>query len=156
MFLIGFHLKHDCKFPRVGMAQPKFTFPYWTLIKDYAVDKLAEALLGSEFPGVVPLAVQGDGNCLLRFCCVRMHMYVCMYVCMYAYHNAVLECPTRCSWCPANFKMVGHNVRQSVKSYFVHCACLWRSLLELLCLSLQDDRHETLLLCSRWRIHSLE
>ena len=59
---------------------------------------------------------------------VRMHVYVqyvCMYMyeCMYAYHNAVLECPTRCSWCPANFKMVGHNVRRSVKSYFVH----WKS-----------------------------
>ena len=65
MFLIGFHLKHDCKFPLVGMAQPKFTFPILN-IKDYAVDKLAEALLGSEFPGVVPLAVQGSGNCLFR------------------------------------------------------------------------------------------
>ena len=57
--------------------------------------------MGSEFPGVVPLAVQGDGNCLLCFCRVRMHVYVCIYVCMYecmyAYHNAVLECPTRCS-----------------------------------------------------------
>ena len=47
------------------MAQPKFTFPILN-IKDYAVDKLAEALLGSEFPGVVPLAVQGGGNRLFR------------------------------------------------------------------------------------------
>ena len=47
------------------MAQPKFTFPILN-VKDYAVDKLAEALLGSEFPGVVPLAVQGGGNCLFR------------------------------------------------------------------------------------------
>ena len=65
MFLIGFHLKHDCKFPRVGVAQPKFTFPILN-VKDYAVDKLAEALLGSEFPGVVPLAVQGGGNSVPR------------------------------------------------------------------------------------------
>ena len=33
---------------------------------DYAVDELVEALLDVEFEGVVPFAVQGDGNCLFH------------------------------------------------------------------------------------------
>ena len=90
-------------FPRVGMAQPKFTFPILN-VKDYAVVKLAEALLGSEFP---PLAVQGDGNCLLRFCRVRMHVYVCMYVCTNVCMHIIMQC-----W---NVRPDVHDVRQISK-----------------------------------------
>ena len=35
--------------------------------------------------------------CMYVCTCMYVCMYVCMYGCMYAYHNAVLECPTRCS-----------------------------------------------------------
>ena len=47
------------------MAQTKFTFPRLT-VTDYVVDELAEALLDGEFAGVVPLALQGNGNCLFH------------------------------------------------------------------------------------------
>ena len=47
------------------MAQTKFTFPRLT-VTDYVVDELAEALLDGKFAGVVPLAVQGNGNCLFH------------------------------------------------------------------------------------------
>ena len=43
--------------------QATMTFPKLT---GYVVDKVADALLEGEFPGLVPLAVQGDGNCLFR------------------------------------------------------------------------------------------
>ena len=61
--------------------------------------------MGSEFPGVVPLAVQGDGNCLLRFC--RVRMYVCMYVCITELQQAVCQKAICCSfaiWSKRNSK----------------------------------------------------
>ena len=119
------------------MAQPKFTFPILN-VKDYAVDKLAEALLGSEFPGVVPLAVQGDGNCLfhaasllalgneghhaqLRSMVVsdlRESAAVCMYVCTCMYSMYVCICTNVCMhiitqcW---NVRPDVHDVRQISK-----------------------------------------